>query len=199
MAWLQDQLSSHFAQHVRNPKLWIKTAENLMSAAELLASEIEQFWKNLDALDSGSSMPVSSMVGSQYQSIFMMLHGFAIENLCKAYTATKLCGMELLSLRMGRLPRRLKTHNLDYLVTKGIGLVVDNGEKELLKRLEAAVTWAGRYPVSTGPIDQKKQEIKEQMLGMPQGLRGDDLVRTRHLVARIKEQVHLKLDGVRKV
>lgn len=195
MAWLQDELSSHFAQHVLNPKLWIMTAENLMSAAERLASDIEKFWTNLEALDNGSSLPVSAMDGSHYQNIFMMLQGFAIENLCKAYAVTRLCRRERLYLRMGRLPRRLKTHNLEYLVTKEIGLAADDHEKALLKRLEAAVKWAGRYPVSTGPMDQKKQEIIEQILAMPQGLRGDDLVRTRRLTERIKNQVHAKLDG----
>lgn len=119
----------------------------------------------------------------------MMLYGFAIENLCKAHVVTKLNGGELSDLRSGKLPKRLKTHNLERLVTEDIGLAVNDSEKELLKRLEAAVTWAGRYPVSAGPIGQKKHEIKEQMLAMPQGLRGDDLVCTRQLVERIKKEV----------
>lgn len=191
MSWLQDQLTSHFAQHVLNPKLWIMTAENLISAAERLASDIEGFWKKLETFDDGSSLPVSEMDGSRYHNIFMMLYGFAIENLCKGHAVTKLSRLDRLACKLGKLPGRLKTHNLESLVTTEVGLVLNDGERELLKRLEAAVKWAGRYPVSTGPMDQKKQAIKEQLLAMPQGLRGDDLVRTRQLAARIENEVRL--------
>jgi len=169
------------------------TAENLTSAADRLAADIEQFWTSLEASDEGSSLPVSAMAGSRYQNTFMMLHGLAIENFCKAYAVTKLGSLERMYLKAGRLPPRLKTHSLESLVTKAIGLALDNHEKELLKRLEAAVKWAGRYPVSTGPMVQKKQEIKEQMLAMPQGLRADDLVCTRLLTDRIRNQVHAKI------
>ena len=55
-----------------------------MSAAERLAPDIEQFWNKLDQLDEGGTFSLSDMVGSQYQNIFMMLCGFAIENLNKA-------------------------------------------------------------------------------------------------------------------
>lgn len=186
MARLQDELSTYFAQHALDPTRWIATANHLMSAAERLAPDIEQFWKKLDELDEGATFSLSDMVGSQYQNIFMMLYGFAIENLCKAHVVTKLSKDERSRLNSGKLPNRLNTHDLEDLVTNGVGLAVDNGEKELLKRLEAAVKWAGRYPVSTGPGNQKKHEIKEQLLAMPQDFRGDDLTRTRQLAQRIK-------------
>mgnify|MGYP001453229143 CR=1 FL=1 len=194
MAGLQDELSAHFAQQVLDPTRWIATANRLISAAERLAPDIEQFWNRLDQLDEGAegaTLSLPDMVGSQYQNIFMMLYGFAIENFCKAYVVSKLSKDERSSLKDGKLPNRLNTHNLERLVTKEIGLAVDNGEKELLKRLEATVTWAGRYPVSTGPM--KKQEFKEQMLAMPQGLSGDDLVRARQLAQRIKDHVCVKI------
>lgn len=193
MSWLQNYLRSHFTQHVLNPKLWIMTAKNLMSAAECLARDIDDFWTKLEELDEGASFPLSAMTGSHYQDVFMMLHGFAIENFCKGYAVTRLSATERLSVQIGKLPRRLKTHNLEHLVTKEIGLALDEGEKELLRRLEAAVVWAGRYPVSTGLTDQKKQDLKEQMLAMPQGLRGDDVARTRQLTERIKKQVVAKI------
>ncbi|MEX5283864.1 hypothetical protein [Nitrospira tepida] len=187
MARLQDDLSTYFAQHVLDPNRWIATANHLMSAAERLAPDIEQFWKKLDELDEEATFSLSDLVGSQYQNIFMMLYGFAIENLCKAHVVTKLSKDDRLRLKSGRLPNRLNTHDLEDLVTRGVGLAVDNGEKELLKTLEAAVKWAGRYPVSTGPGNQKKHEIKEQLLAMPQGFSGSDLTRTRQLARRIKD------------
>lgn len=193
MSWLQNYLHSHFTQHVRNPKLWIVTAKNLMSAAECLAQDIEQFWTNLEALDEGVSFPLSAMTGSHYQNVFMMLHGFAIENFCKGYAVTQLSDSERSMVHKGKLPGRLKTHNLEHLVTKEIGLALDEDEKKLLRRLEAAVVWAGRYPVSTGPMDQKKQELKGQLLAMPQGLQGDDVARTRLLTDRIKTHVCSKV------
>jgi len=193
MAWLQGFLSSRFALRVLDPNLWIMTAEDLMSAAERLAPYIEMFWTKLEALDERATFPVSDMVGSRYQSIFIMLYGFAIENLCKAHVVTKLSRDERLCLKRGKLPERLKTHGLKGLVTKEIGLAVDDYEKELLEKLEAAVKWAGRYPVSTGPMDKKKQQLKEQMLAMPQRLQGNDLARTRLLIERIKKEVLLKV------
>lgn len=93
-----------------------------MSAAERLAPDIEQFWNKLDQLDEGGTFSLSDMVGSQYQNIFLMLYGFAIENLCKAYVVSKLSKDERSRLKSGRLPNKLNTHDLEGLVTKEIGL-----------------------------------------------------------------------------
>ena len=186
MTSLNDMLNSHFAQRVPNPQLWIVTANGLVSAAECLAKDIETFWQALDRVNDGTPIPLSVMKGSEYQNTFLMLYGFAIENFSKAYAVTQLNTAERIVLRLGKYPGRLKSHRIKDLVAKELGYKLDLQEDELLMRLEAAVTWAGRYPVSTGPA--RSTETREKFLMMPQGIRGDDLPRTRELTGRIKER-----------
>ena len=186
MSWLDELQKTQFAQHVLNPTLWINSARRLMEAAEHLTEEIEQFWQSLDKKDPVS---ISVVVGNEYQNIFMMLYGFSVENLCKAYLVTQLNETERRQVERGQLPIRLKSHNLRYLVEKEIRLKIESNETELLQRLEAAVLWAGRYPVSTGLSPTGQREIKKQFHTMPQGIRGDDVPRTREIVDRIKTHV----------
>lgn len=186
MSWLDELRKTQFAQHVLNPALWINSARRLTEAAEHLTGEIEQFWQSLDKKDPVS---ISVIVGSEYQNIFMMLYGFAAENLCKAYLVTQLNQTERQQVERGQLPNRLKSHALRYLVQKEIRLQIESDETELLQRLEAAVLWAGRYPVSTGLSPTDQREIKKQLNTMPQGIRGDDVPRTREIVDSIKTHV----------
>ena len=184
MTWLNSMFNRQFAQRVLSPRHWIITANGLVSAAECLVQNIETFWQALDTDDDETPIPLSAMIGSRYQNTFLMLYGFAIENLCKAYVVTQLSTADRVSLNLGRLPGRMKSHNLRDLVKAQLGLTLDINEDELLKRLEAAVTWAGRYPVSTGPA--RNTGAREMALMMPQGIRGDDVARTRQLTQRIK-------------
>ena len=184
---LQELLSSQFAQRVLHPQFWFLTADDLASAAEHLAPKIEEFWKSLES--SEESLPLSALSGSRFQHTFMMLYGFAIENLCKGHAVKELSPKEQQTVKRGKLPKRLKTHDLVNLVTKGIGLTIDDHEKELLKRLKKAVKWAGRYPVSADLMDKGKNGIRDILLNMPGGINNDDLQRTRELTNRIRNQV----------
>jgi len=184
---LQEQLISQFAQQLLNPNNWFLTANDLTSAADRLAPDIEAFWESLAS--SEDSLPLSVLSGSRYQNIFMLLYGFAIENLCKGHAVKELSPKEQQTVKRGKLPKRLKTHDLVNLVTEGIGLTIDDHEKELLKRLKKAVKWAGRYPVSADLMDKGKNGIRDILLNMPGGINNDDLQRTRELTNRIRNQV----------
>ena len=184
---LQERLISQFAQQLLNPNNWFLTANDLTSAADRLAPDIEAFWESLAS--SEDSLPLSVFSGSRYQNIFMLLYGFAIENLCKGHAVKELSPKEQQTVKRGKLPKRLKTHDLVNLVTKGIGLTIDDHEKELLKRLKKAVKWAGRYPVSADLMDKGKNGIRDILLNMPGGINNDDLQRTRELTNRIRNQV----------
>ncbi len=183
----QKLLNSAFTKRLLTPGYWFMTADDLTSAAERLAPDIEKFWKSLASPEESPSL--STLSGSRFQHIFMMLYGFAIENLCKGHVVTKLSTVNRSFAKLGRLPRQLKTHDLESLVTKEIGLKVGDHEIDLLKRLKATVEWSGRYPVSLGPLAQKKESAKEQMLAMPTGLMEDDLPRVRQLTQRIRNRV----------
>jgi len=184
---LHEQLISQFAQQLLNPNNWFLTANDLTSAADRLAPDIEAFWESLAS--SEDSLPLSVFSGSRFQHTFMMLYGFAIENLCKGHAVKELSPKEQQTVKRGKLPKRLKTHDLVNLVTKGIGLTIDDHEKELLKRLKKAVKWAGRYPVSADLMDKGKNGIRDILLNMPGGINNDDLQRTRELTNRIRNQV----------
>jgi len=184
---LQEQLISQFAQQLLNPNNWFLTANDLTSAADRLAPDIEAFWESLAS--SEDSLPLSVFSGSRFQHTFMMLYGFAIENLCKGHAVKELSPKEQQTVKRGKLPKRLKTHDLVNLVTEGIGLTIDDHEKELLKRLKKAVKWAGRYPVSADLMDKRKNGIRDILLNMPGGINNDDLQRTRELTNRIRNQV----------
>ncbi len=184
---LQELLISQFAQKLLNPNNWFLTANDLTSAADRLAPDIEAFWESLAS--SEDSLPLSVFSGSRYQNIFMLLYGFAIENLCKGHAVKELSPKEQQTVKRGKLPKRLKTHDLVNLVTEGIGLTIDDHEKELLKRLKKAVKWAGRYPVSADLMDKGKNGIRDILLNMPGGINNDDLQRTRELTNRIRNQV----------
>ncbi len=119
----------------------------------------------------------------------MMLHGFAIENFCKAYIVTNLTDADRWQLGRGQLPKRLKSHKLRDLVEREVRLSLDTNERECLEDLEAAVMWAGRYPVSTGPGPTGQFSMREQARSMPQGFRSDDVPRTKRIVSRIKTHV----------
>jgi hypothetical protein len=186
----EEYLKQHFAQLVLVPLRWVNSAWRLMEAAEYLTNDIQVFWRSLDKNDE-EAIPLSVHVGVEYQPIFMMLYGFAIENLCKAYIVTQLTEKDREQLTKGQLPRRLITHDLLHLVQNEIRLDLDIDERELLKRLRAAVEWDGRYPVSTGPGDM--QRLRERRT-MPEGIMGDDVPRTRRLAERIQSHVIAMLD-----
>ncbi|MGD9728594.1 MAG: hypothetical protein AB7G68_16485 [Nitrospiraceae bacterium] len=178
-----EYLKQAFAQQVLGPLRWINSAWRLMEAAEYLTKDIHRFWQASDQLDE-QPVSISVLVGSGYQPIFMMLYGFAIENLCKAYMVTRLDENDRKKLEQGKLPERLKgNHDLLRFVEKDIQLELDIDERELVKRLQSAVRWAGRYPVSTGP------RSGDEGVTMPQGIMSYDVPRTQNLAERIQTHV----------
>ena len=93
--------------------------------------------------------------------VFLMLAGFALENLFKAYIVMRLPGRkgdaESQSTPKKKkggsaLPEVLKSHVLAALAKK-TPLSFTKNEKEALAQLSAASVWWGRYPVPTSPLD----------------------------------------------
>lgn len=187
-----------FAQNVLHPVLWLSSARSLMGAAESLTKEIARFWQESVP---DSTKPLEMILWADYQKIFMMLYGFAIENFCKAYMVTQLSADQRRRVvERGELPGKLKDHNLLRLVEEKIGLKVEVEERKLLKSLEEAVLWAGRYPVSTGPGPSatKDEDVLAQLRNMPQGISSEDVPRTRKLTERIMEHVGMLLEKQKK-
>jgi hypothetical protein len=176
----------NFSTKLLNPREWISTADELTGAAEVLAPQAMAWWDNLKEWSNGRR----SFPKNGYHSTVLMLYAFAIENLCKGYLVNQLSSEEKESIRTsGKLPREFKIHDLKKLVER-IGLKPDLEDEDMLKRLERASVWGGRYPI---PMDYSKEratysdgkQYSTALLGRT------DLARTRTLTQRIRDHVDM--------
>lgn len=177
---------SNFSTKLLNPREWIATADELIGAAEVLAPQAIAWWDNLKEWSKGQR----SFPQNGYHSTLLMLYAFAIENLCKGYLVNQLSSEEKTSIRTnGELPNTLKTHDLMKLV-KLIGLQPDLEEEDMLRRLERASVWGGRYPI---PNDySRERSTYSDGNQYSTALRGRaDLERTRTLTQRIRDHVDM--------
>jgi hypothetical protein len=142
---------ARFSQLVLSEEAWFHAANELVVAMGLLEPHIEQYWKYLRALvhdQSSEAAPEHSLIG-----VHMMLAGFAIENLCKGYLASRLSPKEQERVKAGFLPESFKKHcSLELVERTGIArtrLKLSETEEYLVQRLGEAVFWRGRYPSAT--------------------------------------------------
>lgn len=112
--------------------LWLVKAAELLKAANLLW---QQFLDDLEAFQKGERQE-EPFIGSTA----LMLYGLAVENLLKAGLAHQ----RKATTSNGSFG--LKSHELAPLAEQ-LGLSLTDAEAELLERLEAFVSWAGRYPI----------------------------------------------------
>lgn len=110
----------------------------------------------------------------------MMLAGFAIENLCKGYLVGLLTPEEQKVVKDGKLPKKLKTHDLVELV-RSTGMTFSDPEKNLLERIGEAAICRGRYP---SPTDQLKIGPFRQW--------EDDIVRIKTFLPKLRAHVGAK-------
>lgn len=76
----------------------------------------------------------------------MVLMGLSLENLLKGI----LFKSGKCSIEEGKLPRSVKTHNLNELCREaGVKIEDTYEEKTFLQRLSEQVDWAGKYPIPT--------------------------------------------------
>jgi hypothetical protein len=156
----------HFSQSVPSAEAWFRTANELITAMDLLQPHVERFWDDVRSLvfivDKTSDAPLkhqtsdaptkheTSDAPSKHNLInqHLMLAGFAIENLCKGYLAGRLSHEQQKAVRAGVLPKFLKSHNILKLIEQ-TGMTMSDNQKYLLDRIADAVSWRGRYPSAT--------------------------------------------------
>jgi hypothetical protein len=156
----------HFSQSVLSAEAWFRTANELITAMDLLQPHVERYWDDVRDLvfivDKTSDTPSkhqtndaptkhqTSNAPSKHNLInqHMMLAGFAIENLCKGYLAGRLTHQQRKAVQAGELPKSLKSHNILKLVEQ-TGMTLSDNQKYLLNRIADAVSWRGRYPSAT--------------------------------------------------
>lgn len=177
--------NSNFSTKLLNFREWFSTANELIAAAEILAPHIVAWWDSLTEWSKGQGI----FLEHGYHSIFLMLYAFAIENLCKGHLVSRLSFEERESIRAsGRLPGELKTHDLRKLVDS-IGLKLNLEDEDMLRRLERASVWGGRYPIPDVYSKERPQKYSDGKEYNTALLGRADLERVRNLSQRIREHV----------
>lgn len=157
-------------QHQRlaeEPIAWVLRADELIAAFEVLAADIES--------NAASHCPPST------SSVALMLAGFAIENILKAFLVANRNPLN----SKGRF--EFATHKLLKLATNA-QLAVSSDEARLLERLEEFVAWAGRYPV---PLTSEAMRPRTLATGgfapVTYHFVGEDFEGVRALIVRMKK------------
>jgi hypothetical protein len=132
----------YFSERTLEPKQWFDNANRLMLALNLIEPNVQEYWRIFNK-DAGSSEKTPEY---NCHLIYLMLAGYAIENLCKGFLASNLSHQDHAAIKQGKYPGRLATHNIPLLVD-WTGLQTDEMEKQLLSRIQVAVVWRGRYPM----------------------------------------------------
>jgi hypothetical protein len=134
-----------FAQYVLSQEAWFHTANKLIAAMKLLEPHIESYWESANARFLGQDSepePEHSLT-----DVYMMLAGFAIENLCKGYLVDRLNPDDRNAVGAGTFPKSLKTHNTLELIDL-TGMTLSETEKFVIDQIDQAIWWRGRYPSS---------------------------------------------------
>lgn len=136
-----------FSQRLTDTKLWIRMADELIAAANILEIEVEKYWSEIQ-LD-GHNQPVSTSNRKYVQGAFSLLIAYALENYFKALLVYR-NQKNLKGWLLTKLPRYLNQHDLIKLASK-LRFKLDISEEELLCRLSRSSIWAARYPIPIEP------------------------------------------------
>jgi len=131
----------------RNPVGWLHSAEQLKRAADAVLALVRGDWESLPRAFTGAFMggqrPPS--VAGQY----MMLAGFAIENLAKGLILVREpYRVQPDPAKPGRLLRWEGSGHLLEPLLHDAHETTSAAESELVSRFETFINWAGRYPVA---------------------------------------------------
>lgn len=133
-----------FALEAGDPYAWLEHAKTLKIAAEPILERLRETIR-----DSTSHPAIRNILMLAYSRGYMLLTGFAFENLLKAIAV----GRGLITPDNGRLKfdpslnRQKSGHSLTGL-SHSLKLQLAAEELDYLGRLEEYTYWGGRYPVS---------------------------------------------------
>lgn len=176
---------SNFTMKLLTSREWFSTANELIAAAEVLSPHVIAWWDSLMEWSKGQGI----FLEHGHHSTFLMLYAFAMENLCKGYLVSRFSFEEREAIRTsGKLPNELKTHDLRKLV-ESVGLNLDLTDEDMLRRLERASVWGGRYPIPDSYSKERPQKYSDGKEYSTALLGRADLERVRTLAQRIREHV----------
>ena len=132
-----------------SPDNWLHYGDEFRRAALTLWKDKENLWIDFSSEEKeGKERPAISRS-------FMLVSGFSIENVLKAY----LVAINPTLINTGLLGKKLHVHNLVKLSNLCIDLSFDDKEIELMEILSAAIPYWGRYPIPTHYNDIKPEKI----------------------------------------
>jgi hypothetical protein len=133
------------AKTLRNPQNWFQSARRLTFAMRQLEPSIAHFWEALanQGTTREKEYPIPDI---ECLSVYLMLAGLAIENLCKGHFVSQLRPDEEATLSAGKLPPRLDQQHRIIRLVSDTGLLLSESENELLTRVQDSIQWLGRYP-----------------------------------------------------
>ncbi|MDP9098412.1 MAG: hypothetical protein M3N48_05385 [Verrucomicrobiota bacterium] len=130
-----------YSRDLLQSRTWIEAADRMTSAMSVLEPRLET-WCRLMRESEGKAW---GEIDDGGLLVYMLLGGYAVENLCKGYLATMLSPAERELVAGGKLPPRFNHNVLE--LTKLTSISLTAGDESLLTRLEAIIVWRGRYPV----------------------------------------------------
>lgn len=143
--WFNDE----FAKIVSEPLFWLRSAQNLKNAADLISTEVETRWA---ASNTGQETPKMFDWVPLWQ-VYMLLAGLAYENLVKGIYLTQEKGIVTNGKIIDPLFTNHRTEKLIDQVNKLLEqqkqkpIELTEHESDLVRELQDAVVWLGRYPV----------------------------------------------------
>lgn len=143
----QEWWSNSASAAARNPAAWLYSAEQLKRAADAVLEFVRRDWENLPSAFQAAvaDEPMPPPVAGQY----MMLAGFAIENLAKGLLiVSNPAKVQPDPAKPDRLFRWDGSGHLLQRLLNESGESLSPAETELVARLETFINWAGRYPVA---------------------------------------------------
>lgn len=143
----RQEFIRRYTKLVSNPDMWLLTARRLFASANLVATEAMRRWDDIDfrkPRDQTYKIQDEFSAGD-FQAVYMMLAGFALENLFKACLIEKnRTALRESVTKSGKMPNILKTHDLRKLA-KRCEIELDQDTKSLLDRITKHSVWRGRY------------------------------------------------------
>jgi hypothetical protein len=139
-----------FRRNLLSPGEWLETADGLLEVLNEMAPSVRAAWgRNVEWMESqrkqvpyGRSLPPDEVFG-----VYLMIGGFAVENILKAaMVARRHTEFAGLFDKDGKLPAPLKSHAL-FDLAKSLSLELTDTDESMLRRMEFAIAWYGRYPV----------------------------------------------------
>lgn len=186
----QIQQAILFSERLREIYGWVSKAEELLSAANILESEIVKMWAEVK-MENGRVIQTSGRPNVQAQ--YFMLTAYAIENYFKALLIHRNRAV-LRNRLLSSLPRYLNEHDLVKLAQR-VNQKLSLPEQDLLIRLSRSSVWAARYPVPTGPSrDRAMEQFSDGRVYFTAYFAPGDIDRLRDFLDRLRSIVKEELE-----